>query len=489
MEEETSKSLPIRIQPKMVFGLRICPGNIQFTNDDEVIYTAAAVVVIHDYKTNKQKFLRFPDNVEISFMIISPNRKLLGLAETTKEKTTISTYELGTYKRKSTFNFPQEIPTKSVAAMSFTVASPGLAILTKEPDSYILLVQRSQVVMGRVSHSTHHMTVARCIACSPVDFGTVAIGGDLTFRLLNKTEKGFSPVGSIKGDGVMITSMAWLSNDVMIAGTDEMDLLIVESGDLKMIFNAAQVTLIDLSNIQSGDEGGEESKKDMQTLLQERRKSTDSVKKQNPVLCLTNFKNGFCFALKNTIHVFRKEATTFKKITVITIPITYYDEPLYQIKTLAINEAEDTCLVTCLHSQIYIGKLFVPESVTINDDLLFRPLGEPLHISSIIGMSTCAWKPIVITASKDQTIRIWNFATGNVELVKKYLVDIVVIALHPSGLFVAVGFCDQLRLMEILLDDLKVSNLGSFTIDLVLELNTFEAFNSRGMKFFTLIQT
>lgn len=87
MEEETAKSLPIRIQPKMVFGLRPCPGNINFTLEGEVIYTAAAVLVIHNYKTNKQKFLRFPEKVEISYVIISGNRKFLGLAETSnKEK-------------------------------------------------------------------------------------------------------------------------------------------------------------------------------------------------------------------------------------------------------------------------------------------------------------------------------------------------------------------------------------------------------------------
>lgn len=345
--------------------------------------------------------------------------------------------------------------------MSFTFDSKGVAILTKEPDSYILLMffdSNQTQVLGRVSHSSHQLTVARCLSCSLVDPGLIAIGGDYTFKLLNKTEKGFAPIGSIKGDGVIITSLAFfstsLTNDALIAGTDETELFIVESGDLKLIFNALQVTLLDLSNIQSGDDGGEESKKEMQTMLQERRKSGDQSKK-DPVMCLTHFKNGFCYAIRNSVHVFRKEGLTFKKITVITIPITLFEESLYQIQVLAINQAEDTCLITCRHSQIYMGKLFVPESVIINE-LEFKPLGQPLHINSIIGMSTCAWKPIVITASKDQTIRIWNYASGTVELVKKYLVDIVVIALHPSGLFVAVGFYDQLRLMEILLDDLKV---------------------------------
>lgn len=42
------------------------------------------------------------------------------------------------------------------------------------------------------------------------------------------------------------------------------------------------------------------------------------------------------------------------------------------------------------------------------------------------------------------------------ELVKKYQINVSVVALHPSGIFVAVGFSDQLRIMEIQLDDLKV---------------------------------
>lgn len=468
MSKEAAKSLPIHIQPKMVFGLRRCPGNIQFTPNDEVIYTAAAVLVIHDYKTNKQKFLRFPDKVKIAYVIV--NKKFLGLAETTDEdKCIINIYELATYKKRYSVPFPADIPTKAVEAMSFTNDGKGLAILTKEPDAYILLVFFGKhQIFGRVSHSTHQLAVAKCIACSPIDSGMVAVGGDLTFKLLNKTEKGFAPVGSIKGDGVTITSMAWLTNDVLIAGTDETDLFIVEGGDLKLIYDARTVCTIDLTNVQMGGGGaggdeGEESKKEMHTMLQERRRSKGKLKGESPVNCLTHFKNGFCFALNNTVHVFRKEALTFRKITILTIPITYYEESLYQIQELAINRTtEETVIVTCRHSQIYIGPLFVPESVKVNDDIILKPLGEPLHITSIIGMATCAWKPIVVTASKDQTIRIWNFATGHVELVKKYLVDIIVIALHPSGLFLAVGFSDQLRLMEIWLDDLKVIKSYNF---------------------------
>lgn len=57
--------------------------------------------------------------------------------------------------------------------------------------------------------------------------------------------------------------------------------------------------------------------------------------------------------------------------------------------------------------------------------------------------------------AKDYTIRIWNYDTAKVELVKKYPFDVYALALHPTGLFVAVGFSDELHLMEILLNTLK----------------------------------
>lgn len=79
---EESKSQPIKIQPKIVFGLREdVHGNIHFTLTGDVIYPVAGVLAIHNYKTNKQRFLRLPEKVEICHVIISPNRKLLGIAE------------------------------------------------------------------------------------------------------------------------------------------------------------------------------------------------------------------------------------------------------------------------------------------------------------------------------------------------------------------------------------------------------------------------
>lgn len=56
----------------------------------------------------------------------------------------------------------------------------------------------------------------------------------------------------------------------------------------------------------------------------------------------------------------------------------------------------------------------------------------------------------------DQTIRIWNYETGNIELVRKFQVDVHVVELHNSGLLAAIGFADQLRVTQIFMDELNV---------------------------------
>lgn len=202
---------------------------------------------------------------------------------------------------------------------------------------------------------------------------------------------------------------------------------------------------------------------------------------ETDVNCLTNFDSGFCYSQYNQLYVFEKQKsyTRFTRRSIIKIPIDLYPPESYKISNVSVDLQVDTVIVSTMHSQIYISKLMEPETVVLQH-LEFSMLGEPLHIAGIIGMSVCSWKPIIMTAgineygnlqnisnfrcefffllvttANDFTVRIWNYETSKVELVKKYPFDINSIALHPTGLFVAVGFSDQLHLMEILLKSLK----------------------------------
>lgn len=339
-----------------------------------------------------------------------------------------------------------------------------MAILSCEPDAFITIYsfeKPDMMVTGRASNKNYPGR-ATLLHCNPGDVSMVTVGGDNMLKIMNKTEKGFGQLGTVKGENIVVTSLTWLTPEIIIAGSSEMELYFVETGELKAKYNIANLDMVDLTHTPDSDDI---AKSELSTVAQLLATKTYAIK------CLTTFPSGFAFATHNMVHIFAKEPPfKFIKKTLLTIPVTYFDESLYVVKDIAINEQQDTIVATTQHNQIFIGQLFALETMEVTQ-IEFKFLGEPLHIDSIIDLSVCSWKSIVMTASKDHTIRIWNYATMNVELLKKFLIDIRVIGLHPSGMFAAIGFTDVLRLFQIQLKDLKISKSFNYPMCTVLKFS------------------
>ena len=71
-------------------------------------------------------------------------------------------------------------------------------------------------------------------------------------------------------------------------------------------------------------------------------------------------------------------------------------------------------------------------------------------------MDVCILKPLVATCGSDKSVRIWNYQEKTAEGVKVFEEDAHSIAFHPSGLYVLVGFTDKLRLLSLLMDDMRL---------------------------------
>lgn len=59
-----------------------------------------------------------------------------------------------------------------------------------------------------------------------------------------------------------------------------------------------------------------------------------------------------------------------------------------------------------------------------------------------------------VSGIRDRSIKIWNYETDEIELVQHFEDDVHCVALHPSGLYVVVGFSDKLRFMTIMIDEI-----------------------------------
>jgi len=69
-------------------------------------------------------------------------------------------------------------------------------------------------------------------------------------------------------------------------------------------------------------------------------------------------------------------------------------------------------------------------------------------------MDVCIRKQLVVTCSKDKSIKIWNYATKQLEL-QTVLQEVAnAVAFHPSGFHVIVAVTDKLLLMNVLSKDI-----------------------------------
>lgn len=76
-------------------------------------------------------------------------------------------------------------------------------------------------------------------------------------------------------------------------------------------------------------------------------------------------------------------------------------------------------------------------------------------MDGINGLSTCISKPLVATCGKDRTVRVWNYLNSTVSIVKQFPTEPLCLSLHPTGLYVVVGFTDDLRFLNILGNNIR----------------------------------
>lgn len=86
-DASTGTNASVVIRPRIIYGLRTdVLGNIQFNLNKEVMYPMEGVLAFHDYVTNKQRFLRFPEDTQPEIIVLSTHRKLMAVMERSVKK-------------------------------------------------------------------------------------------------------------------------------------------------------------------------------------------------------------------------------------------------------------------------------------------------------------------------------------------------------------------------------------------------------------------
>ena len=73
----------------------------------------------------------------------------------------------------------------------------------------------------------------------------------------------------------------------------------------------------------------------------------------------------------------------------------------------------------------------------------------------ITSIDTSISKPLMVTSSMDNSIRIWNYVDNTIEVIKFFDEPALSVALHPNGLYLLAAFNSSNKLMAILIDDIR----------------------------------
>ncbi|ORY73038.1 WD40 repeat-like protein [Neocallimastix californiae] len=274
------------------------------------------------------------------------------------------------------------------------------------------------------------------ISINPSDQFQVLIIGNQVFRIYKYLEGTLKQVPLPKIENKNYLCHVWTSQSQIITGTNDGHILIFDNnGDLKQ----------DIVNVVGPDNN------------------------TRGISSLMLFKNSLMAGCNNsTIVLYEKktfdsdnENVKNKKSSQNNYMEFYEKVKEFSLNTeipacvinLTINPSGDT--IVCATSNNQIFSVISINSEFKSDETRFELLSQPFHYGKIYSLDTCIRKPLIVTCGSDKSIRIWNYLENTNEITKFFNDDVYSVSLHPSGLNILAGFSDKLRLMNILIDDLK----------------------------------
>ncbi|KAJ8367313.1 hypothetical protein AAFF_G00320970 [Aldrovandia affinis] len=441
-------SSQIVAQAHFIFGVR--PGvanNISYIDEQTVVFPAGNHCVRYNLDEETQRFIPGMEKSQgMQALAISPNRRYLAVSERA-EKGTISIYDLQNEQNKKRKTLSGgEVAVQTFVCMAFSHDSKYLIGQSGAPDwTLFYWVWQKQkhlatLITGGATNPVYQ------VSFNPQDNTQICVSGNGVFKLIRYAEGTLKQFNSVKQEVGNFLSHDWLSEKRVIAGTETGRLLVFDSGELRWEMNVITKT--------STHEPERPAEK----------KQEEAAPSQLPrVIAIKNYSKGFvCSVGQGMVFLFEKmeDKDGYKKCSEIRIPQDPYSNDPSQaeqqeVVTLCFSPSEESLTSCTDRGQLYSIPLSSAEIGKPGHQAQFDFLTESFHSDAITGLSICYRKPIVATCSVDRSVRIWNFETNELELHKEFQEQAFSVALHPTGLFVLVGFCDKLRLLNLLIDDIR----------------------------------
>ncbi|XP_053325091.1 cilia- and flagella-associated protein 57 [Spea bombifrons] len=439
-------------QSHYIFGLRATVvNNVFFFDEQTIIFPSGNNCIKYNVDQKWQKFIPGSEkSLGMQALAISPNRRYLAVSEKGPEKATITIYELASvpFKKRKVLSAP-DLTAHEFVSIAFSPDSKYLVAQSGAPEwTMIFWMWEKQKVMAAVKTDSLNNPIYQ-VSFNPQDNTIICATGRGVFKLFHYIEGNLKQTNFQKVDSHNFLCHAWLSENRVICGTDTGKLCLWESGDLRWEHS------INGKAVAKEMEKSSENERSLSTLGA----SQPSVR----INAILAYSKGFlCSAGPGRVCMFEKveDKELYKRNRDIKIPQDEHsNDPsqseLQEITCMSLSPSEETVLISTNKSQLYTIALSSAEISKGEDDVHFEYLTEQWHSAPITGLSICIRKPLIATCSLDHSVRIWNYENNSLELYKEYQEEAYSVSLHPSGLYALVGFSDKLRLMNLLIDDIR----------------------------------
>lgn len=439
------------------FGLNTSvKGHLAYLDDTDVVYPVGHMVARLDTDTRVQRLLQGTiSSSGLCAMATASHRRHTAFAEGCGDRERhphpiLTVYDWPNKRRKKTIT-SLDLGSSTVVSLSFTPDGKYLVAQGGSPEWSLCLVHWEKAKLaarynglGSVSAPIHQ------VDGSPYDAALFGVSGMGMFRLLRLAEGSFRPSSMvIKRDLPDCLCHAWLPEDRVVVGTSTGELLLFEGLELKLTLQTSP---------------------------------NDGL----PIKSILACAKGFIVACGDaTVRVYERSSDAremFKRTRRYKIVGDDAQSPSAGgagagvpsgcgVCELALTPSEDVLLCSLDNGQAYTlslsnSELLKPSDVRFDPLLTSFPSVGRSGGKAITGMDVCLRKPIVVTTGVDRRVRVWNYGPSPStkpggdflpvqELTTLLDDDPVCIALHPSGLHAAVAMPTHVRLMNILMDDIK----------------------------------
>eukprot|EP00746_Dinoflagellata_sp_MGD_P071928 gnl/MRDRNA2_/MRDRNA2_29238_c0_seq1.p1 gnl/MRDRNA2_/MRDRNA2_29238_c0~~gnl/MRDRNA2_/MRDRNA2_29238_c0_seq1.p1 ORF type:complete len:1218 (-),score=322.40 gnl/MRDRNA2_/MRDRNA2_29238_c0_seq1:252-3905(-) len=417
----------ISLAHRHVFGLKAdVKSNVHYAaEENQVLYPAGHNTVLYFTDQKTQKIFPGVEGTEgITCLAVSPNRKYMAVAERCPDHGICTVFDLNTGKKKRGTLSYADSDAKEHVCVAFSAENKFLITQGGPPDWTLVYWawDKGRPLAATKASNSQGSVIHEC-SFNPQDSTLVCVIGDGIFKFFRLQEGTFKNIPNQlsklrESQNQNYMCHAWLNDDRLIVCCESGDILLFDNG------GEFKVTL------------------------------PCSPMESRSLLCVRPFSRGFITGGEDSaIRVFERSddpKEVFKKTKDVRI-----DGGGAPVGSLAVSPSEELLAVSLGSSQLFQLSLSSSDLTRTEESPTFDYVLTSFHSGAIQGMDVCARKPLVVTCGMDKSVRVWNYIDKTCELCKTFSEEAYSVAFHPSGFHLIVGFSDKLRLMNLLMEDMR----------------------------------